>query len=209
MLLLPTTTACFPSISVLLLLRSSITPAGVQDLKPLSPRDSLPTLSGWKPSTSLSGLILLITLSSLICFGSGSCTRIPSHPSSALSLSMRPRSSSSDVVSGSSYERDLIPEYSHAFFLLFTYTVDAGSCPTRITARLGSIPSFFPAIFSYRRLSLPYLKFLFYFFLYLLINIFKSQRSQYSDNKISKFEIRAYLPIVPLRFPECLFIKIR
>ena len=37
----------------------------------------LPTLTGWKPSTSFEGSIAIITLSSLICLGSGSWTKIP------------------------------------------------------------------------------------------------------------------------------------
>ncbi len=99
-----------------------------------------PTLCGWKPSTSFAGLIACITLSSLICFGSGSCTSIPSTSSLSFSECTSLRSSSSVVSSGISYASERMPVYSHAFFLFPTYTVDAGSFPTCITARVVSTP---------------------------------------------------------------------
>ena len=85
--------------------------------------------------------MVFITLSSSICFGRGSCTSIPFTLSSALSFSISVRSSSSVVFSGSSYDSEPIPIYSQAFFLLPTYTDEAGSLPTCITARHISVPS--------------------------------------------------------------------
>ena len=148
-LLLPSTTHSLPSISIPDLLMSWITPAGVHDTKPGCPMLSAPTLIGWKPSTSFFGDMVFITLSSSICFGSGSCTSIPFTLSSELSFSISARSSSSVVSSGSSYDSEPIPIYSHAFFLFPTYTDDAGSFPTWMTARHISTPSALsPATFS-------------------------------------------------------------
>ncbi|MNC63719.1 hypothetical protein D3C75_1138650 [compost metagenome] len=55
MLLRPTTTACLPAISTFIRFSTSMTPAGVQGRKPGLPIIRLPTLIGWKQSTSLSG----------------------------------------------------------------------------------------------------------------------------------------------------------
>ena len=46
------------------------------------------------------------------------------------------------VVAGSAYSLERKPTASQAFFLLFTYTLDAGSSPTIITARPGLMPFF-------------------------------------------------------------------
>mmetsp|Transcript_38594 Transcript_38594/g.46686 ORF Transcript_38594/g.46686 Transcript_38594/m.46686 type:complete len:260 (+) Transcript_38594:83-862(+) len=78
-LLRPTTTAFFPEISTPERLRSSMQPLGVQGTKsgsrPFMQRR--PIFRGWKPSTSFSMLISASTAASSICFGIGSCTRIP------------------------------------------------------------------------------------------------------------------------------------
>ena len=50
---------------------------------------------GWKPSTSFSGRIAVSTLSSSMCFGSGSCTRMPSIFGSSFSFSINANSSDS------------------------------------------------------------------------------------------------------------------
>ena len=148
-LLLPTTTHSFPAISIPERFSSCMTPAGVQDTKPGLPMQSAPTFWGWNPSTSFKGEMESSTFSSSICFGNGSCTRMPL--TSVLSFNSRISSSNffSVVSSGSSYARDRIPTYSQAFFLLRTYTEDAGSAPTWITASVTSQPcSFNPATFS-------------------------------------------------------------
>ena len=100
------------------------------------------TLRGWNPSTSFSLAIAAITLSSLMCLGRGSCTRIPSTVSSALSSSIMPRSSASEIVSGLRMVVFLIPTYSDAFALPVTYDTLPGSSPTRITTRWGTRPYF-------------------------------------------------------------------
>ena len=56
---------------MLLLLRSSIIPAGVHDTKPGPPITSSPTFAGWNPSTSFVLSIVSITFDSSICFGRG------------------------------------------------------------------------------------------------------------------------------------------
>ena len=59
MLLLPTTTASFPSISISYSSNNLIIPYGVQDTKVSCPKHSFPTLEGLNPSTSFSGAIAL------------------------------------------------------------------------------------------------------------------------------------------------------
>src|SRR5262249_4984575 len=54
-LLRPTTTAFFPLGSQPTDSKSFMIPIGVQGLKPSPPRSNIPWLTGWKPSTSLSG----------------------------------------------------------------------------------------------------------------------------------------------------------
>ena len=53
-------------------------PWGVAEMKVGSPWTILPTLTGWKPSTSLEGWMALITFSSEMWRGRGSWTRMPS-----------------------------------------------------------------------------------------------------------------------------------
>ena len=108
-LLRPMITHSFPSIEILDLFKSWMIPAGVQDKNPFSPIQSLPTLTGWNPSTSLSGEIVRMILSSSIWSGTGSCTRIPFTLSSAFNSSTNLISSSSEVSSGSSYDLDSTP----------------------------------------------------------------------------------------------------
>ena len=78
MLLRPTITQSAPAVVTPLACNMYNTPAGVHGANPsFSPMSSLPTFTGWKPSTSLSGRIRRTIASGLICFGSGICTRIP------------------------------------------------------------------------------------------------------------------------------------
>ena len=65
-LLRPTMTHSFPSISTPLRFKSCTIPAGVQDTKPGWPMLRAPTLCGWKPSTSFFGEMRFITASSSI-----------------------------------------------------------------------------------------------------------------------------------------------
>ena len=102
MLLLPITTQCFPSISIFERFNNWIIPAGVQDKKPGSPIVIAPTLCGWKPSTSFFGEIAWMILSSSMCFGTGSCTKIPQTSSLLFRSSMISKSSASVVSSGNS-----------------------------------------------------------------------------------------------------------
>ena len=53
----PITTAFLPSKSISACFKISIMPSGVQGTKVCSSIYSLPIFDGWKPSTSLSGLI--------------------------------------------------------------------------------------------------------------------------------------------------------
>ena len=95
----PTITACLPVVSIPLRTSSCCTPNGVAGRNPVgSPIDTLPTFSGWKPSTSLAGATRPSTFCESICLGSGSCTRMPWIFESALSRSTS-ASSSACVVS--------------------------------------------------------------------------------------------------------------
>ena len=140
MLLLPITTQFLPHTSTPVSAISSITPAGVHGRKLKSPIMIWPTFSGWKASTSFSGRIAFIIAFSFICFGSGSCTNIPFTLSSLLSFSTSSKSSASVVSSGRAYSYELNPTSAQAFFLLFTYTREAGLSPTITTAKPISMP---------------------------------------------------------------------
>ena len=66
----------------------SITPDGVHGIRCARPCTSRPTLTGWKPSTSLAGSIASKTCCAApfpIAAGSGDCTRMPSCTSLAFS----------------------------------------------------------------------------------------------------------------------------
>ena len=115
----------------------AIIPAGVHGHSAASPCTILPTFTGWNASTSLSGEIAFMTLRSLICCGSGSCTRMPSTASSALSRATSSRSSLSDTLSGRSKRRLSMPHLTQSRSLLRTYISEAGSFPTSTAARHG------------------------------------------------------------------------
>ena len=78
------------------LLRTSICwmPCGVQGRNRGRPCTIRPTFSGWKASTSFSGLTASSTRVSSICLGSGNWTRMPWTAGSRLSRSIRASSSS-------------------------------------------------------------------------------------------------------------------
>ena len=99
-LLRPITTARLPAISTPARCNIRIIPFGVQGSVQGCLSHRLATLSGWKPSTSFSRRIAAITRSSSICFGRGSCTRIPSTPSSAFSSPISASNSASPVSAG-------------------------------------------------------------------------------------------------------------
>ena len=86
MLLRPITTACAPAMGTPERSSSSTQPFGVQGTNSGSRPFMLrrPMLSGWNPSTSLSRPIAPRISASSRCFGSGSCTRMPSTRGSAL-----------------------------------------------------------------------------------------------------------------------------
>ncbi len=116
----PTTTASrparLPSVS-----RSSIRqPSGVQGTKPSVPIESLPTLAMWKPSTSLSGSIASMIAASTMPAGSGSCTRMPSTPASALSARTSLSTSSCRMSAGRRCSIESMPAARVALPLLRT-----------------------------------------------------------------------------------------
>ncbi len=96
----PITTASRPASDECTVLASRTHPIGVHGTRAGKPLARRPTLSGWKPSTSLAGSMAAIILCASICFGSGSCTRMPLTCSSPLSAAMRLISSASLVVAG-------------------------------------------------------------------------------------------------------------
>ena len=109
MLLRPSTTHRFPRMGMSYSSSISITPAGVQGTNAGSPMTIRPTLKGWKQSTSLSGAMALMTVSSLRCPGRGSWTRMPSTRESSLSRRMRPSSSSWEVSAERRYPKLSMP----------------------------------------------------------------------------------------------------
>ncbi len=139
-LLLPTTTRCLPLRSFTCLLISIWQPCGVQGRKHSSSATSFPTLTGWNPSTSLTGSMAFITAFSSICFGKGSCTSIPFTSLSWLSLSISSSSSPCVVLPGSICWKEFMPTSSHPFPFILTYTAEAASSPTSTTASPGTLP---------------------------------------------------------------------
>ena len=75
-------------------------PSAVHGANPGSPLASRPALSGWNPSTSLSGSMAAMILSASICGGSGNCTKIPFTRGSALSCEIRSSNSAALTLSG-------------------------------------------------------------------------------------------------------------
>ncbi len=75
-------------------------PYGVQGQKPGWPIIRAPALAMWKPSTSLAGEIVSITLWVSMCLGSGSCTRMPWTAGSSFSARMRASRAASVMSAG-------------------------------------------------------------------------------------------------------------
>lgn len=101
-------------------------PAGVQGRNTLPPVTTAPTFCGWKQSTSFSGEMRRISSSESMCSGTGSWQSMPLTELSRLSLSMSSISSSCAVCAGSANSSDFMPTFSQLFFLLLTYTLEAG-----------------------------------------------------------------------------------
>ena len=76
-------------------------PIGVQGASAGSPAQRRPAFTGLNPSTSFDGSMAAMTFCGSICFGSGSCTRMPWTAGSALKRATNARRSVSLVVSGS------------------------------------------------------------------------------------------------------------
>ena len=107
--------------STLLKILSRITePTGVQGTSESCPVDSLPTFTTWKPSTSLAGEMAVSTLVESMCFGSGSCTRMPWTAGSSLSLSTSASTSASGVSAGSLCSQEFMPTSTVCLALLAT-----------------------------------------------------------------------------------------
>ena len=121
-LLRPIITARLPSISMPAKSSISIQPAGVQGTSAGLPITSLPTFTGWKPSTSLRGSIRLRISSecALIAAGNGNCTKIPWIFLSALSSSIFASKLSLVVSSGMATTSEIIPSSSQVLCLLRT-----------------------------------------------------------------------------------------
>mmetsp|Transcript_45473 Transcript_45473/g.117829 ORF Transcript_45473/g.117829 Transcript_45473/m.117829 type:complete len:208 (-) Transcript_45473:244-867(-) len=138
----PTTTARLPLIGMPQRSSSTMQPAGVQGtnsgVRPFM--HSLPMLSGWKPSTSFSRLTAAKIVSSSICFGRGSCTRMPWTAGSLLNFSTTLSSSACVMSPGRSAPNDTMPTSSHAFFFMRTYVCESFRSPTITTASPGTLP---------------------------------------------------------------------
>ena len=120
MLLRPITTARFPAISTPAAVSIRMIPFGVQGSVQGCFCHSAATFSGWNPSTSFALSIVSITLLSSICFGRGSCTRMPSTSGSAFSSAISPSSSASGIDSGRRSVVLRIPTSAEAFALPVT-----------------------------------------------------------------------------------------
>mmetsp|Transcript_23899 Transcript_23899/g.56946 ORF Transcript_23899/g.56946 Transcript_23899/m.56946 type:complete len:294 (-) Transcript_23899:58-939(-) len=142
MLLRPTTTARLPLISTPQRSSRTMQPMGVHGTKSGSRpfMQSLPMLSGWKPSTSFSMLMAERTASSSICEGNGSWTKMPWTSGSALYLSTTAMSCSWVMSSGRSEPKEAIPTSSQAFFFILTYVCESFRSPTITTASPGTLP---------------------------------------------------------------------
>jgi hypothetical protein len=110
----PTTTARLPRSSPSVSRSRIMQPLGVHGSRrssgiPPEAENSRPTLSGWKPSTSLAGWIASSTRLASTWPGSGSWTRMPWTSAAALSSAMTASSSVVVAVSGSSSRRPFIP----------------------------------------------------------------------------------------------------
>src|SRR3990167_2557929 len=81
-----------------------------------------------------------MTRCGLMCLGSGICTRMPWIAGSSLSARMRASSSASPKLASYFSSTECSPVSAQALTLLRTYTADAGSSPTRMTARPGWMP---------------------------------------------------------------------
>ena len=95
----PTISASSPTSGLSSDLMSISEPSGVQGTMPPAPVATRPTLIGWKPSTSLAGSTASSTAVLSMCFGSGSCTRMPSTSLSAFSRAISASSSAWLVLS--------------------------------------------------------------------------------------------------------------
>ena len=116
----PTTTARRPASGMPLRRSSSRIPAGVAGTGPGSSSHRRPTLTGWKPSTSLAGSTSSSRRRSGRPAGSGSCTRMPSTAGSAFRARRAAATSSAATEAGSSTVRPSIPTSRQARVLLAT-----------------------------------------------------------------------------------------
>ena len=116
----PTTTACSPCTLIFSAANIFITPNGVQEMNCGLPCANKPTFSAWKPSTSLFMEIAAKILFSLICGGSGSCTKIPWIFGSAFNSLILFNNTSSEIFASKVIFSEWIPTLSQAKTLFFT-----------------------------------------------------------------------------------------
>ena len=103
-------------------------------------RHMLPMLSAENPSASFSTRIASSTVASLMCFGSGSCTRIPCTCGSAFKSRTHWSSSSSVTLSSNVLSTEWKATSAAAFFFMRTYVAESVLAPTRTTASPGVTP---------------------------------------------------------------------
>src|SRR2546428_2117112 len=151
MLLRPTITTSRPLGSYPLRVRSSTTPEGVAGANRGRPISTRPTFTGWKQSTSLSGLTAETALSTEIWSGNGCWTRIPWTFGSLFNRPISWRRRPSGTSPGSSIVQWAMPISSEAFPFIFTQSAVAEFPPTRTAASPGTTPS--PASFEIRGFS--------------------------------------------------------
>ncbi|KAH3662839.1 hypothetical protein OGATHE_004415 [Ogataea polymorpha] len=128
----PITTACLPASSMPVCSSSLMHPFGVHGKNNGSPSflASSPILYLSNPSTSFSVATLLVTLTSVMCFGRGSCTNTPCTLESSFNSRILFSRVTSAVSSGILMTLHWMPDSVDAFNFILTYADESGLLPT-------------------------------------------------------------------------------
>ena len=117
-----------------------IIPYGVQDMNVSSPIINFPTFTGLNPSTSFLQSIFSKASCIFKPFGIGLCNNIPLISFLLFKLFIISSNFSIEVFSSSKISSNSTPTSWQALLLFLTYTFDALSSPTNITANFGTMP---------------------------------------------------------------------
>ncbi|KAH3661209.1 hypothetical protein OGAPHI_006616 [Ogataea philodendri] len=135
----PITTACLPANCTPVCSNKRMHPLGVQGRNSGFPSffDSSPTLYLSNPSTSFSVATLLVILTSLMCLGSGNCTKTPLTLESSFKSRILFNRVISWVSSGNLTMLHSTPDSVDAFSFIRTYAEESGLSPTWIIVKEG------------------------------------------------------------------------